>query len=105
MTKIFYDHLIILTDLEIKISGLGLEPEEREELGQLVEETVHYRILTRILDSLPQENHEEFLDFFHQAPYEENLLDYLKEKIEDIEEIIKKEIKDLEQSLLEEFSG
>ncbi len=105
MSKIFYDHLIILNDLEIRISGLELEPEEREELGQLVEETVHYRILTVILDSLPQENHQEFLGFFHQAPHEENLLGYLKEKIEDIEEIIRREIKDLEQALLEEISG
>jgi hypothetical protein len=105
MTKIFYDHLIILESLELKINGLGLEPEEREELGQLVEETVHFRLMTRILDSLPQEYHQEFLELFHQAPHEESLLKYLQEKVEDIEEIIKKEIKDLEKSLLEEFSA
>lgn len=104
MSKIFYDHLVILTDLDIKIRALKLEPEEREEIGQLVEETVHYRVMTRILDSLPREHHQEFLDFFHQAPHEENLMSYLKEKIEDIEEIIKKEIKDLEKTLLKELS-
>lgn len=105
MSKVFYDQLVILSDLEIKIGSLGLEPEEKEALGQLVEETVHFRVLTIILDSLPQESHEEFLDSFHQAPHEENLLEYLKEKIEDIEEKIKGEIGELEKSLLEELTG
>ena len=97
MSQIFYDHLIILENLEVKITALGLEPEEKEALNQLVEETVHYRLMTRILDTLPHEHHEEFLDFFHQAPHEERLLKYLQEKIEDIEAIIKKEIEDLEK--------
>jgi hypothetical protein len=105
MSKVFYDNLVILSDLEVKISSLGLEPEEKEALSQLVEETVHFRVLTVILNALPQEHHQEFLDSFHQAPHEENLLEYLKEKIEDIEEVIKKELKDLEQSLLEDLSA
>jgi ribonucleotide reductase beta subunit family protein with ferritin-like domain len=100
MNLIFYDHLIILENLEPKISELGLEPEEKETLNQIVEETVHFRLITKILDTLPKEDHEEFLEFFHQAPHEEKLLQYLKEKIEDIEEIIKKEIEDLEKTLL-----
>ena len=103
MSRIFYDHLIILNSLELKITDLGLGPEEKEALNQLVEETVHFRLMTRILDSLPREHHEEFLDFFHQAPHEERLLKYLQEKIENIEDIIKKEIEDLEKSLLLEI--
>jgi hypothetical protein len=104
MSRIFYDHLIILNNLELKIIDLELEPEEKEAINQLVEETVHYRVMTKILDLLPKDYHEEFLDFFYQAPHEENLLSYLQEKIEDIEAIIKKEIDDLEKTLLEEFS-
>lgn len=104
MSKIFYDHLIILEDVDKHIKDIAETHEERHELWQLVDEIVHHRVLGCVLDHLPGEHHDEFLGKFHQAPHSPNLLDYLKEKIEDnIEELIKQEIGELATELLQEI--
>lgn len=101
MSKIFYDHLIILTEVETEIKSMAETEEERHELWQIVDEIIHHRVLSCIMDKLPQEHHEEFLEKFHKAPHDETLLDYLKERIEeDIEVFIKKEINILEKEIL-----
>lgn len=106
MSKIFYDHLIVLEDLENAIRQEQLEPEEREELHQLIDEMIHHRVLGCILDHLPREHHEEFLGRFHQAPYDENLILYLQEKTPkeiDIEEKMREEVERLEHDLIVEI--
>ena len=58
-----------------------------------------------VLDKLPAKFHKEFLEKFHQAPYDEALLDYLKEKIgENIEELLRQELGNLAYELLADFS-
>lgn len=104
MSRIFYDHLIVIEDLEDVVKGDS--PEEREELHQLIDEMIHHRVLGCILDQLPRENHEEFLEKFHAAPYDESLVDYLQEKTPknvDIEEKIKEEVAKLKKELIREL--
>lgn len=105
MSQIFYDHLIILEKVEAEISLQKLSPEEKEEVNQLIEESVHFRVMTRILDHLPREHHEEFLKLFQYEPHSESVLAFLKEKVSDIEERIKEEISLLEQELLEDLKS
>ena len=89
MSKLFYDHLIELQEVEIELERFEFTPQEKGEIHHQIEESVHYRVMTRILDHLPREHHQEFLERFHQAPYHEDLLTFLKEKVENIEELIK----------------
>lgn len=104
MSKIFYDHLIVLEEVEAEIKKTAETSEEREELWQLVDEIIHHRVLGSILDKLPGEHHGEFLEKFHKAPHDESLIDYLKEKIgENIEEVIRQEMGDLAYEILEEI--
>lgn len=105
MSKVYYDHyLVVLKDVDKYIKETTETPEEKEELWQLVDEIVHHRVLGCVLDNLPGEHHEEFLDKFHEAPHDLTLMDYLKEKITDnIEELIKQEIGGLATELLEEL--
>ena len=106
MSKVFYDHLIILEEVETEIKNVTETPEEKEELWKLIDEIVHHRILGSILDVLPREHHEEFLTKFHEAPHSEYLLSFLDERTEEsIEEIIRKEIKNVEKELLLEIKG
>ncbi len=106
MSKIFYDHLIVLEEIEAEIKNSAQTEEERHELWQLVDEIVHTRIMENILDRLPGEHHNEFLEKFHAAPHDDGLLDYLKEKIEEnIEELLKEEIGDLAYEILGEIRG
>lgn len=105
MSKVFYDHLIVIEDLEDKLRGVE-DTEEKEELHRLIDEMIHHRVLGCILDHLPREHHEEFLEKFHAAPYDDSLIDYLQKKTPqevDIEEKIRTEVAKLKKELLKEI--
>lgn len=104
MSQLFYDHLIVLTELESEIKNVAETEEERNELWQIVDEIIHHRVLGCILDKLPNEHHYEFLSKFHEAPHDEGLINYLKEKIsEDVEKVIRQEVGELAYELLQEI--
>ena|SRR3989344_9122819 len=106
MSKLFFDHLIILEDLETEIKEVAESPEEKEELWQLIDEILHHRILGCILDSLPAEHHHNFLEMFHQSPHDERIIHFLNKKIEgDIEKLIEKEVADIKNELLADIKG
>ncbi len=106
MSKLFFDHLINLEDVEKEINEVSSTKEEKDELWQLVDEIIHHRVLGCILDKLPRKDHEEFLGMFHRHPYDEAIIDYLREKIGgNVEEIIKQEIGTLAFELLTEIRG
>jgi hypothetical protein len=101
MSRIFYDHLIILEEVEFHINKVAKTPVEKEELWGLVDEIVHHRVLAAILAKLPEENHSDFLNRFHSAPFDDNLMSYLNEKInEDVEVFISSEVESLSGELL-----
>lgn len=105
MSKIFYDHLIVIEELEGVVKRAQTH-EEREELHRLVDEMIHHRVLGCILDHLPREHHEEFLEKFHAAPYDDSLIGYLQEKTPqeiDIEQKIREEVAKLKKELLKEI--
>jgi len=104
MSKIFYDHLLVLDAISDYIKLKAQEPNEREELWRIVDELVHHRVMGCILDSLPREHHEEFLEKFTDAPFDEELIVYINGKSsKKIEDEIKKVIKELESEILKEI--
>jgi hypothetical protein len=106
MSKLFYDHLIVFEEIEAKLSSYNFSsPDEKEEVHQMIEESVHYRVMACILDHLPREHHNQFLELFHRSPHHPGLLTFLKDRVENIEEIIKKEVKDLEKVLLKDIES
>jgi hypothetical protein len=101
MSKVFYDRLISLEQLEKEIKKHAKTKEEREELYELVDEMIHHKVVGCILDKLPNNHHKEFLTKFAKRPYDDGLMDYLKEKIvDDVEEFIRAEINSLAVELL-----
>lgn len=104
MSRVFYDHLIIIEEVEYLIRMSVEDYEEKEELWRLVDEMIHNRVLACIFDRLPKKNHTEFLDRFHSAPHDISHFDFLNSKTgEDIEEIIRNEIKSLSDEILIEL--
>lgn len=81
MSKIFYDHLLLLEDLWIEVEALPVSQDERRRIVETTEELFHYKVLTLILDYLPKVHHVEFLNRFHAAPYDPGHLKFLQEKI------------------------
>ena len=105
MSKLFFDHLIYLEEVEIEIKKSASSSEEREELWKLVDEIVTHKVLGKVLDKLPREHHEEFLELFHKCPHDEvRIFGYLRSKAGDsIEEDLKNDLKNLGQDLLREL--
>ncbi len=104
MSIIFYDYLIVLDEVESEIKATAKTREEKEELWQIVDETLHHRIMDVILSRLPRESHEEFLEKFTQSPHDRQLISYLREKIkDDVEVIIHEEIAKLKKEILSEI--
>lgn len=107
MSKLFFDYLVDLKDIDKEIKKVAKTSEEREELWLLVDETIHHKVIGCILDKLPRENHEEFLGIFCDKPHDEKtLFEYLKKQIGDnIESLIRQEIGDFSANLLEEIKS
>lgn len=84
--KIFYDHIVQIDHLMSEIHHLELEVSKKEEIAQLVDELVHHEMVGAILANLPEEYHDEFLERFHAKPHDPTLLDYLKARVEGIED-------------------
>ena len=106
MSKIFYDHLIVLEEVNIQIDEVAKTSEEKEELWKLVDEIIHHRVMSAILEKLPEKHHKIFLKTFYASPYDEQLISYLNEKIDDdIEKFIGREIKSLSDELLQLVGG
>ena len=102
MSKLFFDHLVVLDDVDTEIKSLAETEEERHELWHLVDEIVHHRVMGCVLNHLPEGNHNEFLEKFHEAPYDDSLMGYVDEKTEkNIENVIRDEMKDLKKEILE----
>ena len=100
MSKIFYDHLFQLDHLAIFFATLDTHKEEKEELWHLIDEMLHHRILTAVLDKLPGIHHKEFLTKFAENPAVHNLIAYINNLIEeDIEGSIIGEIASFEQEI------
>jgi len=104
MSDIFYNHLISLREVIDELNTYEIESEEKEELLGLIDQTFHHHILQLILDYLPKEYHEIFLTHFHQAPYDPELLIFIKERVViDIETVIKTKAAQTKKEILAEI--
>ncbi len=80
MSKLFYDHLILLDELFVEIDTLDLTLQEKQQAKKAVDDLVQHRVITFILDMLPHQHHEEFLTQFHAFPHHIKNLTYLEER-------------------------
>lgn len=106
MSKLFYDHLLELEKLSNRINQICETEEERVELWYIVDEIIHHRVLMCVLDYLPREHHELFVERFKNEPYNEELIFFVNDKAgESIEGRIRERIIKLQEELLTELIG
>lgn len=72
MSKLFYDHLIVIEEI---IAVVGND----KKILDLADQILQNEILDVILTYLPRDKHEEFLKKFHAAPHDMRLMQYLKD--------------------------
>ncbi len=78
--KLFYDHIIIIDEILQEVEILEIESSDKKLLRELIDDMVTHAVMTHILDLLPHEHHEEFLERFHTAPHDLYLMQYLEKK-------------------------
>ncbi|MBI2018061.1 hypothetical protein HYS92_03340 [Candidatus Daviesbacteria bacterium] len=101
--KYFYQKYIVIESLVGKLHEMNLSDEERLHLATLIDSTLHHAILDEILSNLATEDKRLFLKRLEDDPSSEKMMEFLKEKIEGIEEKIKKVSDDLIQEMHEDI--
>lgn len=105
MSKLFFDHLIYLEEVEVEIKKTASSKEEQEELWGLVDEIVTHKVLKTVMDKLPKDSHVEFLELFHKCPHDEGVIfGYLRKKTnKNIEKELREELKNISSEILKEL--
>jgi len=106
MSKLFFDHLLKLDDVNIFIKKSASSTEEHKELIDLVDNIVTTNVLDKILSKLDKKDHEEFLALFHKCPHDEiQIFAYLNTKTgKDINKVLEQELKDFSKEILSELT-
>lgn len=87
--KYFFARYIIIDKLIAGLNDLNLSDQERLHLSQLVDSSLHHAILDEILSNLGDSDKKVFLKKLQEDPENEELIEFLKPKIENIEDKIK----------------
>lgn len=104
MSKIWYDHLVVIEEITSHLDQFEVDPEEKQELIDLIDQTLHHHVLNVLLNHLPNEHHYEFIASFHTNPADEKLLDYIKSKVQvNIEEEVRKQATRIKKEILNEI--
>lgn len=85
----FYSRYIVIEELIEELHSLELSVDERYHLASLIDSSLHHAILDEILSNLSKEEKKVFIAKMNKDPESEELLDFLNERIENIEEKIK----------------
>ena len=97
MSILFYDHLVNKTEVLLFIEKLNQPENHKGKMKQLVDDIIHQGLVEYILQKLHPHQHHTFLSRLEAAPYDPELLNYLKDHISpDIE----KELKDQAEKLI-----
>jgi len=90
MSILFYDHLVDKQEILVYIDNLEAEDQHKGKLKQLVDDILHQGIVEYVLQKLHPHQHHHFLSSLHSAPYDPELINFLKEHIgEDIEDMLR----------------
>lgn len=87
------------------LDSYRLDEQEKAEMVDLIDQTLHHHTLNIIFNLLPTEKHPEFIAQFKDKPHDKALLDFLKKEIhEDVEAEIKKQAERVKKEILQEIS-
>ncbi len=100
MSIIFYDHLINKAEVVLLIERSDQPENHKGKMKQLVDDIIHQGLVEYILQKLHPHQHNTFLSRLEAAPYDPELINYLKDHASpDIE----KELQQEAEKLLEEI--
>lgn len=102
MKKSFYAHLIEIESLTVELDKIDLAKYQKHELAKLIDANVHNVIMDAIFSKLSEEEKQKFAGIVSSKDHEK-IWNFLKSKIEDIENEIKKAALDIKKKLHEDI--
>ena len=105
MAPLFFDHLVIKTQI-IELINNKAEPENQKGRAlQLIDDILYQGIINHILEKLDPHHHETFLTQVHDRPYDPEVIAYLKKHIgPDIEEDIRTAANKIVKQILQDLT-
>lgn len=95
----FYSHIIEIESVILKLEEMGLPNEQKIQLAQLIDSTIHQTILDIIFSKLSDEDKKIFIEKLQEDPQDKKLMEFLNSKIENVEDEIKEAIAQLKEEL------
>ena len=105
MAPLFFDHLVIKTEI-IELINQKTEPENQKGKAlQLIDDIIYQGIIDHLLEKLNPKHHHTFLTQVHERPYDPELIGYLKEHVgPNIEEEIRAEANKIVKQILKDLT-
>jgi len=97
-------HFVTNPKILVTIEALSLSPEEKDKLTEIATLVYHQKLLNKFLDHLAEEDKRTFVEKVLADPKEDSL-NFLHEKIENIERVVEEAIFEIEEKLLEEIES
>jgi len=97
-------HFVANPKVLFYINDLELSEEEKSKLIELTTLLYHQKLLNKFLDRLEQEDKKIFMEKI-LVESQESSLDFLHEKIEDIEKVVEEAIFEIEEKLMKEIKS
>ncbi|MEK7064785.1 MAG: hypothetical protein AAB973_04230 [Patescibacteria group bacterium] len=105
MSILFYDHLVDKTEALLFIDRLPEPENHKGKLKQLVDDIIHQGLIEYILQKLHPHHHHTFLSRLEAAPYDPELISYLKDHASvDIEGELQHEAEKLLEEIKKDLS-
>jgi hypothetical protein len=102
MKKMFYSHLVEISELEIELNLLDLSHAEKEELISHVHSSIHYRVLDTVLSDLSAKDKKIIINHINNENHEKIWERFFKNASQ-IEEKIKNTVEDVSREFVEEI--
>lgn len=96
--KHFYTHLIEYQSIIIELDQMDLSDEEKLQLTQLIDSSIHHAILDVVFSELSSEDKRIFLQYLGEGDHDK-IWNFLRDKIDSVEDKIKKVADDLKVEL------
>lgn len=100
--KQWYTHLTKIESINIEIDKMGLSDQEKMELAQLVDSSLHHTILDAVFSQLQEQDKRIFIMHLREDNHDK-IWQFLNEKVDRIEHKIKEVAEDLRQQLLKDI--
>jgi hypothetical protein len=100
--KYFYTHIIDTSILSLELGNMDLTSKERLHLISLIDSNIHHQILDLVLSELSESDKKTFLTNLASEDHDK-VWEFLKGKVNNIEEKIKKTAEDLKKELHEDI--